>query len=287
MKNKFFTTLFIFVFFVSLGYGQNQDSIILPDITTEVNAEGFSFDSGAIPDFTVEPLKNIREETKEEIVLETSKVEEVPVLIEENIIEEVVEETEPEVDSLSFEVSLAGGYAKNMFAVSPGFAVVCDLDNISLYGAVNLSLGGLKTKNSEKKTFMAIEGLEGRIYFALPKDLVLMGMVGIKFFQCEKTSFSIPMAVKLRYERFLPFDFYLEIGQKPFLPFDNSFYGALGGNYFFKNCSLGAEAQFGKKIGLSGEVVFSTKPVIYDVYFKTEYIIGQTPYFSLGGTYRF
>jgi hypothetical protein len=174
-----------------------------------------------------------------------------------------------------------------MFAVLPGFAVVYDIEDISLYGAVNLSFGGLQAKDSDKKTFMAIEGIEGRIYFDLPKDLALMGMVGMKFFQCEKTSFSVPMAVKLSYEKFLPFDFYIEVGQKPFLPFDNSFYGALGGNYFFKNCSVGAEVQFGKKIGFVGEFIFSTKPMVYDLYFKTEYLIKQSPYCSIGGTFRF
>ena len=45
--------------------------------------------------------------------------------------------------------------------------------------------------------------------------------------------------------------------------------------------------EFGKKIGISNTLSFSTKPEKYKINFTVEYFIKDSPYFSIGGIYKF
>ena len=297
MKQKFNINKLIFGFFcffvTSFLFSQNNTTIIIPDISTELSSEYFSFDENAIPDFSVEPLKevkqeNLPEEPPEEPILPI--IEEVVVVQSENI--EIPMESNFEEDkNLFFAVGGTFSYAKNTILVTPHFDMCFIGDGFNLVGNVNLSFGGFDFAQNQKKTFIALEKLGFSANFELPYDLALSTKVGIDFFQgknLEKSfDFAIPLAITFGYEGFQNWSLYSEFGQRTFRPFENSFYGSIGAFAKYGMIKNKTEIQFGKKIGIVNDFSFSTNFEKYEILLSFDYFIKDTPCYSIGGLYKF
>ena len=109
-KKHIITFLIFSLLFVSL-YAQNQDVIVLPDISTELTSGNFEFDEDAIPDFSVEPLK---EAPKQEIVeiKVPEPIEEKPIVVVEEV--PFVETKKSEV---VFKTGATVGFSSNFFEI--------------------------------------------------------------------------------------------------------------------------------------------------------------------------
>lgn len=300
MKNinkKLIITFCCSLFVIFSLFPQSQDIIVLPDISTELDSEEFIFEEAAIPDFKVEPIKVSKNtpEVKVEVPLEPEPIiEEVAIVDvpEVTINEDFYSDTlEPE-KKLIFGVGGSVGFSTHGFDISPKIQVYYKGEGFYAGGDLNLSFGASKTglvkpSDKEKLYFAALEGLHGEIGFELPKDFVLVAKTGIDLYQCNGFDFSIPFVLNVTYNGFEPFSVFAELGQKTFRPFVSSFYGAVGGNVTFGLFEDLLVLEFGKKIGISNTLSFSTKPEKYKINFTVEYFIKDSPYFSIGGIYKF
>ncbi|MBR4012145.1 MAG: hypothetical protein IKI98_04920 [Spirochaetaceae bacterium] len=283
-KKHIITFLIFSLLFVSL-YAQNQDVIVLPDISTELTSGNFEFDEDAIPDFSVEPLK---EAPKQEIVeiKVPEPIEEKPIVVVEEV--PFVETKKSEV---VFKTGATVGFSSNFFEIKPVFGIQYFGDGYSLLGDINISMGGYSESKEIKKQFFALESLDFEAVFEMPKDLELVTKLGVHFLQSKvydkNFNFAFPLAINIGYKGFAPWKIYGEIGQKTFRLFENSFYCALGGIVDFSMFSNKTELQFGKKIGIENTLSFSTNPEKYQVLFTFDYFIKESPCFSLSGIYKF
>jgi len=117
-SKKFFLYLIftLLVFQNSIG----QESIVIPDISIEIESDTFSFDKDAIPDFKIEPIK-------EEPIVVIEKVEKVieeKEVVSPTIVEEIKEvQVVSENRNLGFFAGSNFCYSSNEFFVSPLFDV--------------------------------------------------------------------------------------------------------------------------------------------------------------------
>ena len=298
MKNinkKLIITFCCSLFVIFSVFSQSQDIIVLPDISTELDSEEFVFEEAAIPDFKVEPIKvskktpAVKIENPPKPVVEEVAILDVPEVI---INEEFYTDTLEQDKKLIFGLGGSVGFSTHGFDISPKIQVLYQGEGYYVCGNLILSFGASKTglvkpSDKEKMYFVGLETFHGEIGFDLPKDFLLIAKIGIDLYQCNGFDFSIPFALNVTYKGFEPFAVFAEIGQKTFRPFDSSFYGAVGGNVTFGLFEDLLVLEFGKKIGLSNTLSFSTNPEKYKVNFRVEYFIKDSPYFSLGGIYKF
>lgn len=291
MKNyKKYLSLFMLSFFLVFSvFSQNQDSIILPDISSEILSEDFKIDSDAIPDFKVEPLKNTLESQDESTPLEPSfeKIDDVPeiVFLEKNLEESVVQDLEETLNQneKNWIFGLGGDlvFSTDGFAVAPEFLVSYKKEKFFINGNFVLNLG------TEAKKFFAIEALYGEIGFDLPKNFTLIAKTGLELYQCDNLfDFLVPMGIEVKYQ-FDSWTCYAELGNKTFKPFVSSFYGLIGGEYDFGLFKDSMKLEIGKKIGIENVLNFSTNWEKYKIRFAIEYILKENAYFSVGGIYYF
>lgn len=293
---KLILLLFLLLNISFFAFSQNEEVIILPDISTELTSDSFSFDKAAIPDFKVEPLKFQpiqREEIKPEPETKTDYeelIEDVPEVV---VVSPPVEESVEKQKALVLGVGGDFGISNSEFNIAPKFTVKYKKDNFIVDGKLILSVGGTKIglieplENQDKYHFFGLESITGTLGFELPKDILLTAKLGIELYQCNGFDFAIPMALKVDYKGFSPYEVFVEIGQKTFNPFDSMFYGALGGKAKFSYFEDTLSIAFGKKIGINNNLSFSTNREKYEIDFSIEYIFNQSPYFSIGGLYKF
>ena len=285
IQKKYIITLLIFFLLFGSIYAQNQDVIVLPDISTELTSGNFVFDEDAIPDFVVE---NLKESLVEEIVeiKEPEPKDEKPMVVVEEI--EFVETKKSEV---IFKTGATVGFSANFYEIEPVFGIQYFGDGYTLLGDINVSMGGFSEKKENKKQFFALESLDFEGIFEMPNNLELITKLGVELFQSKvydkNCDFGFPLGINLGYKGFVPWKIYGEIGQKSFRLFENSFYCALGGIIDFSMFSNQTEIQFGKKIGIENTLSFSTNPEKYKVLFTFDYFINELPCFSLSGIYKF
>lgn len=295
-KNFLYLIFTLLVFQNSIG----QESIVIPDISIEIESDTFSFDKDAIPDFKIEPIK-------EEPIVVIEKVEKVieeKEVVSPTIVEEIKEvQVVSENRNLGFFAGSNFCYSLNEFFVSPLFGLDFQGDGFSLLGKIEVVMGGVNklyagipsenadfTNSSEKKrAFFALEKLDFQGNFELPFDLSLQTKVALNFYQRKDVGFDffVPFGINLGYKGFLPWVVYVELGQKTLPPFENSFYGIVGGAFEADFVKDELEIILSKKIGVKNTFSFSSNWEKYEVLFTVNYFIKETPCFILGGIYKF